>query len=233
MIATAIPAVAQSSAAHFETASIKPSNPGAVVQDMRLSFENNRLEAVNITLKELLSATSGFSASTKVQGGPSWTETERYNIVAKAEGEVPANDRNGAVMALLEERFKLVAHREKKEASGMALTVGKKPPAMQRSEQGTSSQITGDRHQLVFRNTSMGELAHYLSMIWRTTVEDHTGMPGVFDFSVRPEGFASSTTDKFADLLRTAMEDLGFVLQARKVMLDVTVIDRAERPTEN
>ena len=233
LIATAIPAGAQARAAHFEVASIKPSNSGALLKDMRLSFQNDRFEAINITLKEILSAMSGFSMSGRVQGGPSWTETDRYDIAAKAESEVPVNDRNGAVMSLLEDRFKLVTHREAKEASGVALTVGKKQPAVQRSQQGATSQITGDHHHLVFQSISMARLTNYLSQIWRTTVEDHTGMPGAFDFSVDPDGFASNPSDKFGDLLRSAIEDLGFVLRSRKVMLDITVIDHAERPTEN
>jgi uncharacterized protein (TIGR03435 family) len=88
-----------------------------MAKDMRLSFENDRFEAASITLKEILAAMSGFSTSARIQGGLGWTETDRYDIVAKTEGEVQVNDRNGVVMALLEERFKLATHPETKEAS--------------------------------------------------------------------------------------------------------------------
>jgi uncharacterized protein (TIGR03435 family) len=58
-------------------------------------------------------------------------------------------------------------------------------------------------------------------------------MPGAFDFSVDLDRFASAPPDQFGDLLRSALEDLGFVLQSRKVTVGITVIDQAERPTEN
>lgn len=233
LFAITMTANAQPPAAHFDVATIKPSNPDALAKDMRLSFRNGQFEAINITLKEILSAMSGFSTSTKVQGGPNWTETDRYDIMAKTEREIPANDRNAAVMSLLEDRFKLAAHRDAQEASGLALTVGRKQPALQRSSDGETTQITGDRRHLVFQAVSMERLVNYLSQIWRTTVKNDTGIAGTFDFSVDPDGFATDPSDKFADLLRSAIGDLGFVLQSRKVMLDITVIDHAERPTEN
>src|SRR5438477_12289389 len=66
----------------FEVVSIKASSPGAVVQDMRIFVPPGRVEAVNITLVELLASLSGFSG--KVQGGPKWAESDRYDIVARA-----------------------------------------------------------------------------------------------------------------------------------------------------
>jgi uncharacterized protein (TIGR03435 family) len=229
----AIVAGAQTASTRFEAASIRPSKPDATMKDMRLSFQNDRFEAINITLKEILSAMSGFSMSVRVEGGASWTETARYDIVAKAERTVPVNDRNRAVMSVLEARFKLITHRETKEDSGLALTVGKKELPIQRSQGRPTDQISGGRQHLVFQGVTMFRLANYLSQIWRTTVEDHTSMPGAFDFSVDPDRFSSTPSDPFSDLLRSAMEDLGFVLQSRRVTVEITVIDHAERPTEN
>ena len=230
---TAVVAAAQTSGVHFEVASVKPSRPDASVKDMRLSFENDRFEAINITLKEMISAMSGFSMSRKVEGGPRWAETDRYDVVAKAERIVPVNDRNAAVMSFLEDRFQLVTHREKKETQGLALTVGKAEPAIRRSESGSSGQVKGDRHHLVFQEITLFGVANYLSQIWRTTVEDQTNLRGAFDFSLDLDRFATTPSDQFGDLLRSAISDLGFVLQARKVMIETTVIDHAERPIGN
>jgi hypothetical protein len=111
--ATATITAAQTFATRFEVASTKPSKPGTVVQDMRLSFENDRFEAINITLKVILSAMSGFSASVRIEGGPNWTATDRYDIVAKADRAISVNDRNGAVMSLLADRFKLITQKRR------------------------------------------------------------------------------------------------------------------------
>ena len=232
-------AALQAYSQQFEVASIKASKAGAVVQDMQISFPPGRFEAVNITLNEMLAAMSGFSG--KVQGGPKWTESERYDIHAKADGDIPPGQRNQMVMGLLQDRFKLAVHRETKEAPGLALAIGKNPPQLDSAKDGEKFPIrSGDKKQVVFQSVSMFEFVNYLGQIWQTTVIDHTGMKGKFDFSLDPYSFATVNSagsplgrESFADLLRTAVERLGFLVETQKVPLNITVIDRVERPSEN
>ena len=110
----------------FDVASIKRSKPGAVIQDMRITFPPGRMEAVDITLSEMLLSFSGFSG--KVEGGPKWVESERYDVIAKADGEITPAERGPMLMALLQDRFKLTVHHEAKEEPGIALTKGKQLP---------------------------------------------------------------------------------------------------------
>jgi uncharacterized protein (TIGR03435 family) len=222
----------------FEVASVKPSKPGAAVQDARISFPPNRFEAVSVTLNDILLSMSGFSG--KVQGGPKWTESERYDIVAKADGNIAPGQRNQIVMELLEDRFKLAFHRETKEASGLALAVGKKPPNLDPSKDGEETMIrSGDRRQVIFQSVNMFRLVNYLSQIWHTPVVDHTGVRGKFDFSLDPYSFAlepsaqsSLSRESFGDLVRAAVEQLGFKVETQKVTITITVIDHAERPSD-
>ena len=48
-------------------------------------------------------------------GGPGWLNLERFDIMAKAGQEMPREQLNLMLQALLAERFKLQAHREKQE----------------------------------------------------------------------------------------------------------------------
>jgi len=68
--------------------------------------------------------------------------------------------------------------------------------------------------------------------------------PGIrvyFDFELDPAQFAGTGADgtpgpapSYADLFETALrEQLGLRLEKRKAPLDITVIDRASKPTEN
>jgi uncharacterized protein (TIGR03435 family) len=196
LAATALPAASQpqtqaspNTRRQFEVASIKPSKPGAVVQDARISFPPGRFEAVNVTLNDILQMMSHFSG--KVQGGPRWTESERYDIVAKTDGDIDPGQRGQIVMALLEDRFKLAVHQEAKEVPGLALVVGKKPPNLEPAKDGGESLIrSGGRRQVIFQNVSMFRLVNYLSQIWHTPVVDHTGVTGNFNFSLDPYSFA-------------------------------------------
>jgi uncharacterized protein (TIGR03435 family) len=58
-------------------------------------------------------------------------------------------------------------------------------------------------------------------------------MAGNFDFSLDPDSFAATPEEPFRDRVRSAIEALGFRLEPLMVTRDITVIDHAERPTEN
>jgi uncharacterized protein (TIGR03435 family) len=61
-----------------------------------------------------------------ISGGPSWINSDRFRIDAKAEGPANLEMMHGPMMqALLEDRFRLKLRRESKETSIFELTVGK------------------------------------------------------------------------------------------------------------
>jgi uncharacterized protein (TIGR03435 family) len=77
----------------------------------------------NVNLKEVIG--KAYKVQQYQIRGPSWIETERFDIVAKfptdpAEDQVPL-----MLQALLADRFKLALHRESKELPVYALTIAK------------------------------------------------------------------------------------------------------------
>jgi uncharacterized protein (TIGR03435 family) len=117
----------------FEVASVKPnkSNDGR----MTIGFQpGGRFNAVGLTLKALIAMAYGGGAAGQplanfqIIGGPDWIDRDRFDIVAKAEGDVPPGP-NGPlplmVRALLGERFKLVVHNETREMSIYALVLAR------------------------------------------------------------------------------------------------------------
>ena len=61
-----------------------------------------------------------------ITGGPSWMNTDRYRIVAKAEGPANLELMKGPMLqSLLEDRFQLKLHRASKEIDVFELTAGK------------------------------------------------------------------------------------------------------------
>jgi len=73
-----------------------------------------------------------------IEGGPSWVDSDRYRITAKAEG-TPGQDmmRGPMLQALLEDRFKLKIRRESREVPAYALTVAKNGPKLQSFQEGS------------------------------------------------------------------------------------------------
>ncbi len=65
------------------------------------------------------------------RGGPSWINSERYDIEAKADGNPSAQTMEGPMLqALLEDRFNLKIHRETRDILVYELTVAKGGPKL-------------------------------------------------------------------------------------------------------
>jgi len=124
---------------YFEAASIKPSDPAAQGQSIRRQ-PGGRFNAVNMPARMLITFAyqlQGF----QLVGGPSWLPNDRFDIVAKMEGDPPpvlpgtgADHMMLALRSFLADRFKLKVHRETREMDIYALTMarpgGKPGPAL-------------------------------------------------------------------------------------------------------
>jgi uncharacterized protein (TIGR03435 family) len=159
-------------------------------------------------------------------------------------GGIKREQWNAMIRGLLEDRFKLKLHRETKDLPVYALVLGKTPPALKESAKDTPPRFSpGERGRMTFQHMPIVALVNTLSNILHEPVIDATGISGFFDFTLdpmqlaAPAGSASAqpiVRESYADLTITAVtEQLGFRLERRRAPLEITVIDHAERPTEN
>jgi len=124
-------ASAPAEAPKFEVASVRPNTSG----DNKMSNQilpGGRYNAVNIPPRLLIMNAYGLQEQQLV-GAPPWISSERFDIVAKAEGEIgPPASRDGGpspmqlmIRSLLEERFKLKVHREPREVAIYSLVLAR------------------------------------------------------------------------------------------------------------
>jgi uncharacterized protein (TIGR03435 family) len=124
--------------AQFEVASVKP-NASGDGKVMIQAQPNGRFTATNVTLRILIRNAYQLQEA-QVVGGPSWLDEDRFDIVAKADGEpgdpFRAEQRGqpsrGQLMlrSLLAERFKLETHTEAREMPIYALLAARKDGAL-------------------------------------------------------------------------------------------------------
>jgi uncharacterized protein (TIGR03435 family) len=238
LLLPAIPAMSQdavNAARQFEVVSVKPSKPGVEARDARYSFPPGRMELLNVTVSDVLGVLNKFTG--RVEGGAAWVQSDRYDIVAKADGVIAPAERLPMIVGLLQDRFKLAMHHESRVESGLILGVGKKAPNLTPAKEGEETSINGDLSRVTLRAVNTARLANYLHQICHTTVVDRTHLAGLFDFSLDLEGIKrelpAGSWRNFSDLVRAALEQFGFVVDPQDVPVDVTVIDRVERPSEN
>jgi uncharacterized protein (TIGR03435 family) len=100
--------------------------------------------------------------------------------------------------------------------------------------------------QMIAGGQTMAQFATQLSQLTRSLVVDRTGLSGGYDLDLtwtptpdqlppgRPPGFQPPTIDPNGPSLFAALvEQLGLKLESTRAPVDVLVIDRIERPTEN
>jgi uncharacterized protein (TIGR03435 family) len=125
----------------FEVASVKQNKSGDAF--MRIGGPPGRFNATNMPLRQLVQIAYQIQPF-QVEGGPSWIGSDRFDIVAKTDGNLPPPTPGvpGPIQlmmrTLLADRFKLVVHHETKEQSIYALVMaradGKLGPQLKKSE---------------------------------------------------------------------------------------------------
>src|SRR5258708_7251569 len=122
-ILLAAAAIGLASAQAFEVASIKPSEPGGHGVQIQIA-PGGRLVAKNVNVKFLIQQAYGVR-DFQITGGPGWIGSERYDIVAKPEGEgdVTPDQLKPMIQALLAETVNLTLHHETKHLPAYALVL--------------------------------------------------------------------------------------------------------------
>ena len=110
----------------FEAADVHSSAKTALPQTVRTGpARGGRYEVKNATMVDLVHIAYGFDAD-KILGGPSWLEMDRFDVIAKLPAGATLETQKLMLQSLLEERFKLVLHKESKPLPAYALTAQKK-----------------------------------------------------------------------------------------------------------
>jgi uncharacterized protein (TIGR03435 family) len=230
----------------FEVASVKRSQTGG--SRTRVGTDPGRLTIRNASLKFCIGWAYGLKDYQI--SGPGWLDSERFDIVAKAEHGALEDRLRLMLQALLTDRFKLALHRETKELPVYALIVVNEGARIHEVKADGKSRTGGVRGHLIGQKISMPQLADLLTLAGQSElgrpVIDKTGLKGVFDISLnwipespRPAGGndpdARATENAIGpDIFRALQQQLGLRLESQKDRVEILVIDRAERvPTEN
>ena len=119
----------------FEVASVKPNTSGNNMVNLRPPV-GGRFTATNARLKMLIGLAYKVQ-NFDISGGPSCINSDGYDITAKAaDSNLGIEQLRPMLQTLLEDRFKLVVHRETKEMPVYALLPGKNGPKLPEAKEG-------------------------------------------------------------------------------------------------
>jgi uncharacterized protein (TIGR03435 family) len=240
--------MAQTQTLHFEVASVKLDQSSGGRGLPRIDSE--RLSWSGATLKRMICEAYNIHYA-QVLGAPAWTDTERYEVNAKAERPSTRDEFRQMLQSLLTDRFKSAFQRQTKTMPVYALTVAqsglvvKEIPPAQPNQPDDKSPVINQLH----RRASMEQLAGLLSDMmsgpifngYTGTLEaredapamvlDKTGLTGVYDIKLSLSG---SVDGDIASNLEASLRALGLRLELKRVPVETLVVTRVERvPTAN
>jgi len=245
----------------FQVASVKPNveNPP---NRMQRPLPGGRWSARNATV-EMMIVTAYKVQRYQLVGGPSWMESDGFDIEAKADPDARAPQLLLMLQSLLADRFKLALHRENRELPVYNLVAAKgsfnpPPPDPACVQTDPAAPVArggipcgnlriGMSGSMDARNVPIGQLVASLAAIVNRPVIDQTGFMGSLDVRLRfvpdqatqglPGGALSTTPPEpdptRPDIFAALQEQMGLKLTSSKGTAEVLVIDHVERPSAN
>jgi uncharacterized protein (TIGR03435 family) len=245
--------------AEFEVASVKlhTSDDQRV---MMVAQPGGRFVAENIPLR-LLIRTAFQLQDDQIVGGPEWLATDRFDIEARASDTAPGSLNTQLLTmlrSLLEDRFKMTTHDEKRQLAVFALERTTRDGALGPGLRPTACpelavDLSGPKRcaniqtgfgSLNLRGMPLSQFTPYLSPFVNRIVVDRSALEGRYDLDLKwtpePRGQdldragAPPVGDPNAVSIFTAIqEQLGLRLNATRDTVEVLVIDTLEHPTPN
>ena len=236
----------------FTVATIKPSNPDAPRGGY--GFRGQDVTTTNVTVNWMIKLAYNLHAR-QIVGGPAWLDSAKYDTVGRPDtpGQPSRDQMKLMIQQLLTDRFQLNFHIEKRELPVYAMVVLKTGAKITASA-GDPNAFPGIGFgqgpgvlSLVGRNTTLDGVANALqSNIVDKPVVNQTGLTGRYDFLLRFTPDASQVAnfgglapgkaadpDAPPDIFSAFQQQLGLKLESTKAFIDVMVIEKIDRPSEN
>lgn len=237
----------------FEVAAIKLSQPGA--QGQGLTIQGKRMVTRNTSLSFLITFAYGVHPK-QLSGGPAWLDAEKFDINAEPDAEGQPSDKQlrSMLRKLLADRFQFKFHTEQKELAAYAVTVGKTGAKLTKSDSDPNG-LPGlgfrGLGKLVARNANIADFAGLMqTIVLDRPVVDKTGLTDRYDFTLdwtpeaaqfggrgtqpgQPPAPPADDAGAPPDLFTATVQQLGLKLESTKLPVDVLVIEKAEKPSEN
>jgi uncharacterized protein (TIGR03435 family) len=236
----------------FDVVSVRRSDP-RVVDQGAFGASPSTLVYRGTTVWNLI-RTAYRVQNIQIADAPAWLTTEHFDITAKMEKPHEVPEMLAMLQSLLEERFRLAVHREKRVLPHYSVTAvdpgGPRHPGLRRAAeeecnddrptapQPPCGQVRGSgngpQSRFVATSIPMSQFALAFSNSLYSWVDDNTNLEGNYDITVEwaPEG-SDPAAFSGPSVFTAFQQQLGLKIQAVKGPVEVLVIDRVEMPGDN
>ena len=218
-----------------------------------------RYRLTNMPARSIISVAWNIP-NNRVLGGPGWVAVDRFDLDATMKENATQDEMRAMLRTLLRDRFQLAAHVEQRDLPvyllARARPDGPLGPGLERGafdcndlaarKQNAAAALaarpgrmlcgfTVDTGMLDGGGVTMETLAQLLTSQAGRPVIDRTALTGGYNVLLKwtPSLGTDAPVADAVSLFTAVQEQLGLKLESGTAPLDVVVIDRIERPTEN
>ena len=197
----------------FDVASIKPNTYGTAMANWVLQ-PGGGVTITDVSVFQLIQvgySSTSIQIDTQIVGGPSWLKADRFDVVAKANGSLEADETGrptrllAMLRSMLTDRFRLRTHTELRDASVLLLMLAEKDqklgPQLHRSTQDCQGPVGnlvpqdsprwcgwrgGGTGHYTIQGLTMADMAVGFAGTWSVgrPVLDRTGLTGRWDAEI-------------------------------------------------
>jgi uncharacterized protein (TIGR03435 family) len=240
--------VSGTSASAFEAADVHVSAKSRMPSMAAGGLRGTRYLVRQATMVDLINLAYDVDYD-KILGGPSWLETDRFDVSARAPAGSTPEQAQLMLQTLLAERFSLKLHKDSKELPGYVLSLGSGKPKMKpaadasapRSCQGQMAPPSPDavpQQVIDCHSMSMDDVARIVGQLANNNGNglNKTGLEGKWDFTIKltPSGLLARAGADGISIFDAVDKQLGLKLEVGKVPIPVLFVDSVnEAPTPN
>ena len=173
-------------------------------------------------------------------GGPDWMRKDQFEINAGAAAAVSDDEKRLMMQSLLEDRFKLVARRDRREMRFSALVLagsdGRVGPTLTVCSDSAAPQapvrIPRGGVPVSARCAAVSQIARLAAANLRMPVVDKTGLTGTWNYELVYLDPSAREPEPELIAFTTALEEqLGLKLESARGPVDVLVVESVQQPT--
>jgi uncharacterized protein (TIGR03435 family) len=223
----------------FDVASVRRvpdwgvSNHASAIQKIKLSPRG--LTMRRVSLPEAIAW--AYKITPYQVSGPPWIGRYPYDIVARSQDIVSEERVRDMLRDLLEERFRLKVHRERKNVRVYTLTLAQGGHRMRKADGSEQGTLALNPSGIIAHSATIQQLADALGAALYGPVFDTTGLTARFDFTLDLASVLHNQYDPqdLVEILDGALRrQLGLGLQAKKQAVETLIVDHADAtPIEN
>jgi uncharacterized protein (TIGR03435 family) len=231
---------------HVSVKTVNPYMSGGVLRA-------GRYEIRRATMLDLIRTAYSLDDNSKVQGGPNWLDTDRFDVIAKAPASTSQDTAKLMLQTLLADRFKLAVHPATKPMPTYVLALGRGKPKLKESDgkgapgcqpppnQAPPQPGVYRNAEVQCRNMTMDAIAQQVRGMAGAYLGDHpivnqTGLEGHWDFDLiwTAKAMLTSQGADGITIFDAVDKELGLKVDLQQVPTEVIAVGSVNQtPTDN